>query len=108
MERVDTVEHTSTHSKPEAGLTVIKFTVSVFWHHNRKVLRSRLCRCLCKKRTTECQRSVSCVSLSKTTEEEEEAGGGGWYGRAAEKNKAKYLQSSHDIPAAETNFHKRV
>lgn len=65
MERVDAVKHTL---KPQAGTAAINFTVRVC--QSSKVLRSCFCSSPCKTKTTECQRSVSCVSVAKTTEDE--------------------------------------
>lgn len=72
MEQVDTFEHTVT----AWGRTSNKgyCTVCLCWHYCRKEKRSCLSCSLCKRKTTECQRSVSYVSVTKTTEDGEKGG----------------------------------
>ena len=87
--------------KPQAEVTVVKHYISMLASQQKSAEVIPLP--LHVQKTTECQRSVSCVYFAKKTEEE-------WSGVAfvLVNSGERYLQSSYDIPAAATNFHKRV
>ena len=108
MEQVDAVKHTQTHLVRRMHVCVcwmcVCVCVCVCCHHNRTVLRPR----------SPCEEEgywmpeVRIMRISCKDNRRREEGGGDWYEWGTEEREAKYLQPSHDIPAAATNFLNRV